>query len=145
MTRKLEWHVARNLLECAVDGLCGRTRPDGYEWELHRDFFVDDVTEDNVTEVATRCVREWDALRVWTHRGWRFNEAAIRDAVSQCWQHNRSMIEPDQRFNVERATEAIMRGQITPDNNEGAITSVLEAFAFGALMQAGPWWEVARG
>jgi hypothetical protein len=43
-------------------------------------------------------------------------------------------------FDVEAAADAILAGQVTPDDNDGGITDELEALAFGALLADGPWW-----
>ena len=48
-------------LENEIDFLAGRVRPRGYRWELHRDFWVDEVTEDNVAVVAADCLNAWHA------------------------------------------------------------------------------------
>jgi len=44
-------------------------------------------------------------------------------------------------FDIETAVDAILAGQVTPDDNEGLITDSVEALAFGAIMSDGPWWK----
>ena len=60
LNRKIE------LFEGEIDFLAGRVRPRGYKWELHRDFWVDDVTEDNVAALAAECLNAWHADRTET-------------------------------------------------------------------------------
>jgi hypothetical protein len=44
------------------------------------------------------------------------------------------------QLDVNAAANAILAGQVTPDDNDGLITDGVEALALGALMSDGPWW-----
>lgn len=54
--------------------------------------------------------------------------------------HTIAILGLDERFDVDLALAAILRGDVEPDDNDGAITDPVRALAFGALMGDGPWW-----
>lgn len=48
------------------------------------------------------------------------------------------------RFDADIAADAILNGEVTPDDNDGTITDVTEALVFGALMSDGRWWVASK-
>ena len=62
----------------------------------------------------------------------------IVSALHDCWGFASGMV--NEGINIEVAADAILAGEVTPNDNEGAITDEIMALAFGAMMQDGPWW-----
>lgn len=53
----------RELLNNAVETIKGRFAPRGYDWESHRDSYIDDITFNNCDAVARECLADWEAKK----------------------------------------------------------------------------------
>jgi hypothetical protein len=67
----------------------------------------------------------------------------IIEALERVFDANKHNTTGIHAFSVDAAADAILAGQVTPDDNYGRITDPTVALAFGALMSDGPWWQAA--
>ncbi len=70
------------------------------------------------------------------------NRNHILDAIDDVLSSNSTLIAgtTDATFVPEWAADAILAGQVTPNDNDGLATDELHALALGAVMADGPWW-----
>ena len=62
---------------------------------------------------------------------------AIVEALAEVATDNHLLSEG---FDLDIAADAILAGEVTADDNDGAITDPALKLAFGAFMSSGRWW-----
>ena len=69
----------------------------------------------------------------------------VMDRLSDAWQHASAAM-PEWLLDFEVAADAVINGNVEPDDNDGFITSddIIGQRCFGAIMSDGAWW-VKRG
>lgn len=73
------------------------------------------------------------------------SETDAREALDRVLEENFAYDEEYGSFDYEKALQAILSGEVTPDDNDGLIRDEATALAFGAFMSDGPWWKTASG